>query len=58
MIGILLLRPAIAQILIFTLDLGLMGAWLAIAADQIVRTTLVTIVYNRGKWKSIKLTTE
>lgn len=58
MIGILLLRPAIAQILIFTLDLGLMGAWLAIAADQIVRTTLVTIVYNRGKWKSIKLATE
>ncbi len=51
--GILLLRPLIANITIA--QFGVIGAWLAIAADQITRTTLVLIIYRRGKWKKIKL---
>ena len=54
MIGILGLRPMLAGFMIFTLDMGLLGAWAAIAADQIVRTVLVAIVYHRGRWKAIQ----
>ncbi len=54
MIGILALRPALAGFMIYTLDMGLLGAWAAIAADQIVRTVLVAIVYHRGRWKAIQ----
>ncbi len=54
MIGILALRPALAGFMIYTLDMGLLGAWTAIAADQLVRTVLVAIVYHRGRWKAIQ----
>lgn len=50
---VLLLRPAIAA---FTIaQFGLMGAWYAIAIDQVVRTALVLLVYRIGKWKKISL---
>lgn len=53
LVGVLILRPIIAS---FTIPaIGLMGAWLAIAADQIGRTCLVTYLYGRGKWKRIAL---
>lgn len=53
LICVLLLRPFLATITIPAF--GLMGAWYAIAADQITRTVLVTILYERGQWKKITL---
>jgi len=52
-VGVLLMRPIIAKIAIA--QFGLIGAWLAIAADQISRTLLVLFIYRRGKWKKIAL---
>ncbi len=36
-------------------NMGLEGAWLAFIADQTIRSVLVLIRYNSGKWKSIKV---
>ena len=36
-------------------NLGLIGAWIAVAADQCLRSMLVLMRYNSGKWKKIKL---
>ena len=53
-ITVLLVRPGVA-ILLVKLGLGLYGAWLALACDQILRSALVLNRYNSGKWKLIKL---
>lgn len=52
---ILILRPALAMLLIHYTDLGLIGAWIALVLDQLVRTALVVGRYRSGKWKYIKL---
>ncbi len=36
-------------------NLGLIGAWIAVFADQSLRSLLVLIRYNSGKWKKIKI---
>lgn len=53
-ITVLLVRPGVA-ILLVNCGLGLYGAWLALACDQILRSALVLNRYNSGKWKLIKL---
>ena len=52
-IGVLLLRPIVANFTIAAF--GVVGAWLAISADQIGRTLVVSFIYGRGKWKKIRL---
>jgi len=37
------------------LKTGLEGAWVALAADQLLRSLLVLLRFNSGKWKSIKV---
>ena len=56
-ITVLLVRP-IAAITLVSAGLGLYGAWAAMALDQIIRSTLVILRYNSGKWKLIKLKSE
>ncbi len=36
-------------------NMGLIGAWIAVAADQCLRSFLVLLRYNSGKWKQIKI---
>ena len=50
---ILILRPGLAIFTIKFLNWGLIGAWLALAVDQIVRSFLIISRFNSGKWKSI-----
>ena len=47
----LILRPSVAYILVNFFHLGLMGAWIALMADQGLRTFLVFMRYKSGKWK-------
>jgi putative MATE family efflux protein len=54
---VLLVRPTVAILLVNT-ALGLYGAWIALACDQMMRTALVFGRYKSGKWKTIKLKTE
>ncbi len=56
-ITILLIRP-LGAILFIYLGLGLYGAWLALACDQMLRSGLIIYRYNSGKWKLIKLKNE
>ena len=56
-ITVLLIRP-IAAISFVELGFGLYGAWTAMAIDQIIRSGLVIVRYNSGKWKLIKLKSE
>ncbi|MBQ5598416.1 MAG: hypothetical protein IIU67_00050, partial [Lachnospiraceae bacterium] len=65
-----IIRPIISYLLIYVLfthkgadgivasGLGVYGAWVALACDQILRTALVFARYQSGKWKTIKLKTE
>lgn len=54
-ITILILRPGLAIIAINFLDLGLIGAWLALGIDQLIRSVLIVMRYQSGKWKGIKI---
>lgn len=54
-ITILILRPGLAAFSIKVLDWGLIGAWIALALDQILRSVLVLSRFNSGKWKNIKI---
>lgn len=54
-ITILILRPGLAIIAINFFELGLMGAWIALAADQLLRSLLIVLRYQSGKWKSIEI---
>jgi len=50
MITVMIIRPGFAYIFIDVLDIGLIGAWLALCCDQIVRTTLVCWRQSRRTW--------
>ncbi len=49
----LLVRPGLALITINLLGWGLYGAWVAMVADQLLRSWLILLRYNSGKWKQI-----
>ncbi len=56
-VTVLLVRPIVAWVLVKA-GLDLYGAWIALACDQLLRTTLVFLHYKSGKWKLIKLKNE
>ena len=57
LITVMIIRPGLGFVLIRFANLGLHGAWYAIAADQLIRTILVTIRYIQGKWMFTKIKT-
>lgn len=54
-ITVLLIRPFLAIYLINVWNMGLEGAWIAFIVDQTIRSGLVLLRYNSGKWKTIKV---
>jgi Na+-driven multidrug efflux pump len=54
-VTILILRPSLALIAINLLNWGLEGAWIALVSDQLLRSLLVLMRYNSGKWKAVKV---
>ncbi len=50
-ITVLLVRPGIAILTINALNWGLYGAWIAMIADQLLRTVFIFGRFNGGKWK-------
>ncbi len=57
MITMMIIRPVLALVLVY-FGLGIYGAWIAIAADQLTRTALVFARYRQGKWMQIRLKSE
>lgn len=49
------IRTSLAYLMVTVLDYGLLGAWAAIATDQILRSLLFLLRYNQGKWKKVRL---
>jgi Na+-driven multidrug efflux pump len=54
-VTILLVRPGLALLCINVFHLELWGAWIALVADQMLRSGLVLLRYSSGKWKQIKV---
>lgn len=54
-VTVLGVRSVLAIALISWLHLGLWGAWIALIADQLLRTVLVAVRYRNGKWKALAL---
>lgn len=54
-ITVLLVRPGLALFTIKVLGWGLEGAWMALLSDQLLRSLLVLLRYNSGRWKSVKV---
>lgn len=55
-IGILIIRVLTATFFVNVLGLGLLGAWLAVMLDQIIRWILIAMRFKSGKWKKVHLT--
>lgn len=55
MIGVIVVRLSLAYVLINIVGIGLIGAWIAMLSDQIIRWIGISIRYRTGKWKHIKL---
>lgn len=53
--GVVGVRVALALLFVNALHLGLMGAWLAMACDQLVRSLVITTRYRSGQWKHARV---
>ncbi|MGM9522214.1 MAG: MATE family efflux transporter [Oscillospiraceae bacterium] len=53
MITVLGVRSGFCAIAMNVLDWGLWGAWIALVADQCLRTLLMAVRYSSGRWKRI-----
>ena len=54
-ICVLGVRTILALLLINVFKFGLWGAWIALVADQMLRTVLMALRYHSGKWKNMTL---
>lgn len=54
-ISITFIRPLMSYVFCYLLDMGLIGVWYGILADQICRATLTTLRFKSGRWTTIKI---
>jgi len=52
---VMILRPVLGYLFINVLEIGVIGAWIAIFCDQSLRSFMVMMRYNSGKWKNVKV---
>lgn len=55
LISVAIIRPGLSFLLCYPLGLGLIGAWIGTAGDQLVRFTLSFIRFRKGNWTKLKL---
>lgn len=53
-VGIWGFRVLVGYLLAVVLDMELIGAWVAMAIDQIVRAAIITSRFRSGKWKLLR----
>lgn len=53
--GIWGIRISLAYLFVFFFKLGLIGAWLGICIDQVIRYGILYWRFRKGKWKYIKI---
>jgi Na+-driven multidrug efflux pump len=54
-IGALFIRLPLAYLLAVTLNLGLLGIWLTMPVDWLVRCIIYYFIYRTGRWKRINI---
>ena len=54
-ISVTFIRPGASWLLCYPVGLGLMGAWLGTALDQLVRFLLTFVRFRKGNWTKLKL---
>ena len=54
-IGVLLVRPLVALLLINIFDMGLTGVWIALVSDGVICFSIALMRYRRGKWEYISV---
>jgi putative MATE family efflux protein len=54
-IGVLIIRPILSFICVLIFHWGLIGAWVALVSDQLLRFVLVYFRFLSGKWTTIKV---
>ena len=54
-ISVTFIRPGASWLLCYPIGLGLMGAWLGTALDQLVRFLLTFFRFRKGNWTKLKL---
>ncbi|GIP40381.1 hypothetical protein J31TS4_36610 [Paenibacillus sp. J31TS4] len=54
-VGVWGFRVLLSVMFVLWFGWGILGAWLAIAADQIIRSVIIVARYKSGKWKSIRV---
>ena len=55
MISITFVRPFLTWLLCFPMGYGLIGAWVGVAIDQVIRLVMNYWRFNQGKWKYIQI---
>jgi putative MATE family efflux protein len=52
-IGILVVRPLVALLLVNVLKIGLTGIWIALSSDYVIGCVVIWFRYRKGKWTKI-----
>lgn len=55
LLSVALIRPLSGWVLVYPLELGLMGAWIGLAFDQLTRLLLTRWRFQNDKWLNIKI---
>lgn len=55
MTGILVVRTILAYLFVTILQWGLVGAWVAMTVDQLVRSVIILFRFNTNKWKETRV---
>ena len=54
-VSVTIIRTLFSYVCGYTFEMGIIGIWLGVLADQISRFTFATIRYRQGKWINIKI---
>jgi Na+-driven multidrug efflux pump len=54
-VGVWGVRLLLAQLLVINAGMGLIGAWIAMVSDMLVRAAIVYWRFSTGHWKHIKV---
>lgn len=55
LISVAIVRPGAGWLFCYPLEMGLFGAWLGLAVDQVVRFVMTYLRFKSGKWTGIKV---
>lgn len=55
MVSIMLVRPGLTQIFAYSLGYGIVGAWIGVFIDQLIRWSVSLYRYNSGKWVDVEV---